>query len=298
MSRDKGQIEILLLICCLVGVIAFFCLSLAFGTILLEPPIGSEGRSTEELLAERDRKLEELERLEADQRELEAEKARRAEQRQAEQEARREQQELMAQIEELVRRRSELQDRIAGLKAELARDGEQSEPAARSAREAEIRELEARLRELDARIAELEDELQRIRRRLTTEAENAEDLQATLDDLERHRRELEDQVATLKTKLLWAGNSRVRSPLFMDCHAEFYVLYPENRRISKELLEKDDALRKLVSSHDMLILFVRPDGYETFSTAFGQARRLGKPLAYEPVDQRQSLDFLKESSHE
>jgi len=53
-------------------------------------------------------------------------------------------------------------------------------------------------------------------------------------------------------------------------------------------------LRRMAANHDIIVLYVRPDGFRSFDIAYQQARGASASLCYEPLPAGENLSYLKQ----
>ena len=286
MRNDKGSIEILLLLCCLVGVVAFFTITLAFANVLNDQT-NNTGNAKEwsDLLKKKAGKETLLRELEEKMRELEQQRKAlglpppatdQISEPQLEDELRR----LQAEYDSL-------SQRIKPLRQESDSLMTLPDPESRLQKEKELASLQKRLEEL---VQEIEE-----KQRLLGRSENispSDSLKKIWDELRGRKTELEAKVDSLEMVALLAGKEKVNNPLYVDCQKSYYVCYPGGRVIAHKELENRNVFREMAGGYGMIIFFVRPDGFESFKEAWKKVESMTIEKSYEPLEADRKIDFL------
>ncbi len=280
----EGATEILLLLCCLVGAVAFVCF--AMGAVTLGTAIDadeqydldaltdehdslrSEVEARMQLLSELRKELEDLERLRAS--------AGSAEERGNLRLYKREHDSLRA-----VRSRLEAELReMRSATTIRADDGPASELQAMDERLVGLRDSLENLQAKD----ELEDitDLDLLRQQVVDAQRRIEMLRAAPP-----RGEVDEN--TFNPYAAMAGARRFSSPLFVECVGSRVVFHPDEETLGVYF----NPFPSRTESHDAVVVMVRPSGLEVFGNCVGWAEHAGLPLCYEPIDEGWSLDFAR-----
>lgn len=299
MQRNSGSIEVLLLLCCMVGVVAFFSLSLALSNVLLEPATGEELSHQQQQLAGQLKERTELaQTLEAQKRALEQQlRARNTSTAEQNERARMHLDELQKQLAQLASEREQLQAEIDQVSKELGALASFPDPSAKEHKQKEIEELKRRLAELEQKIAQAGHDKQAVEQRAQTKAadagiDNIEFRTREIAAVEENKRLLAAQIRELNMKLLAGGSSKFKKPLFVDCKENVLVFYPGQLTVPVAELDKRELIKEQANGHDLIVLFVRPDGFEGFRRAYAKAKALAVAVAYEPLSSDQNIDFM------
>jgi len=296
--KDEGSIEVLLLLSCLVGVVAFFALSLSITTFLFKTPGSSELITEREaLLVKKEEKEALLTSLEEKRKGLESQK------REIEKTIPHDSTiykgkliETEQELKELNREYSSLKKRKDNLKKEHSFAGATNNKQERWEKEKELQELKRKLKEISIKI----EETKRISKDIQLDAYSGEEfikkkeaLNKELEKKRQARRGLEKQKDELKIRTIWAGGSQFKNPLFVECKKDCYVLYPNKEVISVSDFDKKNTLKERSANHDIVVLLVRPDGFETFKKAYEKVRSIPSiEHSYEPVENSENLNCL------
>jgi len=279
--NERGSIEILLLLCCLVGPVIFLC----FATAVMK--LGDPPPPYDPALVRRAAELEDLvDRKEHDiaRREPAAESAARAKQ----------------DIEDLDRQQKELEARMATLQEEVARLKERTEDARRRQADA-AREADRLKQQLD----DLEDQIrQRVLEREHAKAPSAEtDVKRQIEDLRAKLKDAQSTQARLRAELNELGDGVIdvtrtgglasfSRPLWIECTPEAVELHPGGRYSLDTLASNSPFVAGLEDKHDVIKIFVRPGAFEVFGqTVLPCVEAAGLPVAYEPIEASVVLRF-------
>ena len=303
MKNNRGNIELLLVLCCLVGVVAFFCISLAFSAALRDPRedqlsqehvrLMEEIRKEEECLRNLMRQIQDLE-----EKNREREKTIRSVQPPQLQVKQLEEELLALGVE-----REELMKRIELLRKQLALLPGKPDPRSRQAKERELNKLTKLLAELERKIGQKTEEraalLDEQGGSAAQEFERQRDaLRGEIERISNGRRALAGQIKDLRVKIMMGGNTRYEKPMFVECRKDVYVFYPKGEAVGVAELEKREIFSERIFGHDIIVLFVRPDGFSSFGKAYSKVRKLSRAICYEPIETHQSLDFLEGQADE
>lgn len=301
MKNNRGNIELLLLLCCLVGVITLVSLSLGLSNAFREPLQNDElTKEWQDLLREKEAKEKEFQGLEDERKRIE-QKIKEVEVNVTSAGVRRPELQLSKLAEELAsltRERDTVLVKIETIRNELARIPVAPDP----------RPKEEKQKELGALLKELEDIAKKIKQKSQereglarvqgegsgeySESEGAR-IKTEITRVRNAKKVLEDEIKSLNTRVMMGGNSSFKSPLFVECKKDVYVFYPGGETVGIAELEKRDIFKQRATGHDIIVLFVRPEGFSSFGKAYGKVKTLPVALSYEPLDVDQSLDFLR-----
>lgn len=298
--RDReGNIEILLLLCCLVGVVSFFCLGIAFTNALFE----SQGDKikNEELIKEKEEKEALLKGLEEEREKLEEERQEKerllfdegkfseAHEKKIpsseREEIKKELNRLNEEYDRLVQEIEELRRKLAALPT-TDYEGKEKREEEWKALQRELEELERKIREKETLLAasgesgtdSLEEEIAKYR--------------IKLEEIQQKKEKLGKEIKRLKMEIITAGPSEYRNPLYVDCKKEVYVFYPGKEMVPVTELERRSLFEEKSAGHDIIVLYVRPDGFESFRKAYDKVNAMDIDLCYEPLEADENLDVL------
>jgi hypothetical protein len=270
--KGQSSIEVLLLLCCLVGGIVFLAFSLGVVNLCT--------------------RLEDFSTLQADYREVT--------------------QQNEAQATELVRlqgsrqRLEETRSSKANAVDVAARDMKTAEAAydkkAQSAQELDV--IATKLEKYD-KVQSLEKENRRMEAAIDQKRKILLGLdQAGGPSLDKAITALKNQLEILKhreaelTKYLAdqkrgthqfdpyrdiGGVGELKNPLFVDCRGQEAILLPAKKSYSLSSITNSD-LPETFRKHDGVVFIVRPDGFDTFIKVYDQAKKTSIKICYEPVD--------------
>lgn len=301
MRSSQGNVEMLCLLCCLVGLVAFFCISFAFSAAFREPPENeSLLEEWKDLMHNREIKEKAFQDLARGVQELE----RRISDMEDPGDQKRipgiRLKELELQMAKALRERDDLLERIRKLREELDWLPKNADPRSRKDLEDEIYAHAKRLQELEERIERAAREAERQGVDLRKKAGEAEDsakrkshVKARVEELRAQKKAVEEEINHLKVQTLSGGAGKFKKPLYVECRKDVYVFYPEGSAVGVSELEKKNVFQKRFSGHDIVVLFVRPDGFSSFGKAYGKVSTLNCAISYEPIEANLPLDFLK-----
>lgn len=302
----RGSIEILMLLCCLVAVIAFINFSLGIITlgVEVEPATSSETESKKELDdldAIKKQKSEELRTLEQKLREREKEIA----------EKNRELDKLRETIRETGKNekaeyRNKLNDQLIELERQIQQKEKELEEVTQTIerlkkaqeKEKDIKKLQDELEETKKKTEEKKKELEQMPPVVDGAIKkDAEELKKDIKEAEKKKKELEDRLKEDRDIFNpwkdFKGTLYLNTPLFVECKKEFIKLYPYERTINISELDKRNPFSEFKNKHDGIVLLVRPDGFKVFEQILDHAKKTGLKIAYEPVESKRKLDFSK-----
>lgn len=298
MQNNKGSIEILLLLCCLVGVVSFFCFGLGIASLLGYPPDWKDLQSEfDDLKKEMEDKNSRLKSLLKKKDELESKKSELLTSKAVEIKLTETQHHKLKQIlEDLQKDRDRFNKRIEILRKKIAGLKGIPDPKEKDQMLIELKNLERQLQVLDKRIEEVMDMLARNKEKLNTEdiLSKERKLREKLKTIRGRANILGKEVKALKTQTIWRGKTQYEKPMFVDCRKDVYIIYPDQITVSKMDIDNKSIFKERAIEHDIIILLVRSEGYDSFRKAYAMVKKMKIPLGYEPIDDGESLDFLKE----
>lgn len=133
-------------------------------------------------------------------------------------------------------------------------------------------------------------------KKLTHLKDNKKKLTDKLNKLREEKTALKNKVNILRTKKIWIGSSKFKNPLFVECRKDAYIIYPRREAIALGELENRNILEEMVTGHDIIILLVRPSGYESFRKAYAKVKTMSVAKSYEPVIAEKDLGFLEKKN--
>jgi len=300
MYKKTGNIEILLLLGCLVGVVAFFSLTLAISSVISEQPELSDVSGLKE---ERDNLIKEklqrnaiLNELKKKQEQL-LEKRKELEEKlfQAATPSPKEKEKLEQLLKETKKEYRFLEENIKKIKEELSELIDLPDPKKRI-------EIEKKIKELENKLLKLKEKINKTSKKLAgfqddydrgSYKDEKEKMRTELKEFKDKKKRIENEVGQLKIKILTAGTSRYNNPLYVDCKRDFYVIYPREKVIEVKEVKKRNILKELSAGHDIIVLYVRPGGFKSFREAYAKIKTLSIARCYEPIEADQKLDMLK-----
>lgn len=292
MRQNSGGIESLLLLSCLVGAVSFYCISIAVGQSLFNMPeakirdllqelnkMQTEIQMTEgkidSLLAVKSYLDEELSKSEimSNRPKNTGTERLKLQQRLTS---------LEAQILKLTNERNELSRQIELLLANIPQDSKDDE-------EKLLAQLRARQVKLNSKIKPLEQELNK----LTLEGQNS-NLQALSIEYDLLREKAQDkqvEIDKLKLALLTSGTENYKNPIYFDCRKRIARVYPGKSNLTQSEITLS-RVRNLIKGHDIIVLYVRSDGFDVFNELFPIIDNLDLPFCYEPLVANQNIELL------
>lgn len=369
MNKSSENIELLLLLCCIVGVITFFTFTLILTSISYE---SSSTSNYEDLLKKKEEKQEYLNSLEKEKRKLE-ENLRELEKRTVlglkdpklhKEDLERERERLRMELESINRKIETLRSSFPINSYDyqkLLKDREEKQNLLNSLEERKLRleatiqekkkvivsqaklpkeekeklnvELETNQKEhsrLSEEIEKLRNELQKVPKLVSpkteerrkeierlekqvedlnkrkdelykqmTEIENKKKIYAKYDEriqlegLKQKKKVLYEEVKGLRLKMITAGIEEFKNPLYIDCRNDVYVIYPEGKAVKVEELKHKGIFKDEIKGHDIVVLYVRPDGIGSFRKVYAELEESRVALCYEPLDESFGLEFLR-----
>jgi hypothetical protein len=301
MRNKRGSIELLLLLCCLVGVIAMFSLSLGLSNAFREP-LQNDDLVRERLDLEREKgdKEKQLSLLDEERKRLEQE-IKEAESRLTDDGGRGPEIEVRKLEEELValtKERDLALRKTEELKKELAFIPVAPNARTKEENQKELEALRKRLDELESKIKRKSLEKEAMARTgpeagAAYSEKEAQSLRGEIARVQATKTTLKNEISNLRTKIIIGGNSAFKNPLYVECRKDIYIFYPKGETLGVAELDKRDIFKERAGGHDIIVLYVRPDGFSSFGKAFGKVKVLPVALCYEPADVDQPLNFLK-----
>lgn len=310
--NHKGQMEILLLLCCVAGVVAF--LSFAIGAINLAAKVDEKQPEVTVLIKENDRLMAEKKRIEEEVARLERmidDLRKKLEQKRKEPIVKKlpdkglERKKLEEELNRLKEEYEKLLKMIREKEEELARVRTEALTLAEKVKkEAELKKLLGKLEEefskLERRIKEKEAELAKIAPAIddSFEKEIAK-LKKAIEEAEKRKKELEKELVSKErkqnvfnpTKDMPPGSLSLKNPLYVECKENFIELHPEKRVLGIPELNKGNPFLHLSDKYDGIVFLIRPSGFKSYRASFTLAEKTNLPLCYEPVDAHWVLEF-------
>jgi hypothetical protein len=297
MSNHRGNIEILLLLCCIVGVVAFFCFGLGIAGLMTESEspyaLVEEMDQLEEVKAQKQAQFDDLKnrkvRLEQEKDQDLAASAHGKEWTETER------LEAERSLEELKKARDSLSREIDSRRRELAELHSRHDPKSRQERERELQKLLKQMEAMERQIAKKTAHLSAMEQDAGAESSSEKErrLKEELNGFRKKKETLGKELDELKTKSLWGGSSQFKNPLYVDCRKDAYILYPGARALGVAEMEDEKRFKSLSAGHDIVVLLVRPEGFDSFNKAYEKVGALSLPRSYEPVESDADLDFLR-----
>lgn len=283
---QRGGIEILLLLVCIVGVVAFFSLALAFTSVLLEPEIHKETVNQWEIRkSERLKKEEKLRILKEELRNLSGRGGKKKAVQQEHQNKfdsrartlRREQKDLNDQYHALL-------DKVYDIQKLIEHVPQRLDPGLREEKESELNRLVKHTKEMDKSITARNKEIGSI--------DNLNELNERLKKSKKTRIALESEVHDLKVKTQYRSTASHKRPLDIECRANDYVLYPGGNTFSIQDVEHGNYLQEKVAGHDLLAFWIRPEGIAAFRKAYAKAKEIDVAISFEPVQEGVAIETV------
>ncbi len=299
--RQKGGIELLLVLCCLVGVVIFFSFTLGIAGIIHDHP-GFDGLPDIDELQQKLAKLnQEKSSQDIDLKLLKKRK-----------ESYQEQMYLVnkninpdlpfsngdvlkREISSLTNKFNRLVEQVEKSNTELA-GLDQLSTGTLEEKLKELDKIQTKLRNLDRKI---DDSKLRLLESDAPHESNPnlknkrDQLKKDLTALEKRQNKLEEEIKQAEIKKLWGGVGSFNNPLFVECVKGGVIFYPGSQRVSIDKLNQDGLFKNKASKHDAIVMLVRPDGYESYRKSYWKVINTKKKVSYEPVDAATSIEFLK-----
>ena len=297
--------EILLVLCCTVGIVAFMCFSISTINLgfmhekedvqqFVESP--SSHVELQNKQTDRINYLKQLrDRIDDYRRQITKKEK------------------LLARVEAPEKNRRKLEQysrELNELEAKITQ--KESELASYSTRSADIDKTQkksvAELDNLKRRLREVEEEMNHEYQQLQEMANSPESaLEAAIDSLSRLAALEDDSIGKLETDIsakksntgtidirtIMKGRTRFTNPLFAECRSGQVLLFPVGATLGEDILSSGNPFSSYKSVYDGIVFFVRPNGFDTFNIAFSKAQEKNFRIAYEPVDADWHLDYGK-----
>jgi len=294
MRRSSGSnIESLLLLCCLVGAVSFFCLSIAIskllfaGSVIEVAALKEEEKKIDLQLAQMESTLDSLTTILSSLRSELLQSKKPAGTNQYSQSERMRLEESKNLIErELMRMERERDLLAAAISEESAKMASRSEVQVAK----DMAETRRKKEELDHKIQARESELAKYKMP-DIAGESIESLRKIYEDKIKKVEVLANKINELKLKVLTSGTEKYRNPIYFDCRGNVIKIYPSARVLALSEAKNID-LSSITINHDIIVLYVRPDGYDTFYALHEKVEALNKPLCYEPLAASQNIEML------
>ncbi len=298
---DEGnELEILLVLCCLVGVTVFLCFSLSAVNLSAQIDAKTAIGAAPEDPADLQRRLEALpqeiaalaaqvEKLtrEIEQRRLEAAKP----------PAPVPSGDRSTELAALQRQLEEVRNTIDRLTAEL--DRLKQAGIRQSEREVDLERLRQTLEQLKKQIEEKRKILSAIPLSadpaLETDLRKLREALAGLDRQSQEARKflagMAEEPGTFNIRRNLSGNTTLKNPAVVECRKTGIVFHPEGREITVPQLKSGNPFQQLRGNPDGIVFLIRPDGFEAFHAVFDLAEKTSLPIIFEAVDAGMKLKF-------
>lgn len=304
--KDKrGNIEILMLLCCLVSVIAFSNFALAIITLDVgEKPENQTNIPSEKNLGnlKENKKIkeDELKRLEDKRRKLEAEIG----EKKKELENKRELAKKTATNKKL-EQRNQLNDTLIELEKQIQQKEKELEETRQSIErlkqaeknEKDLKRLQDELERLKAETEAKKREFAKLNIRVDTSGEGKEKIEKEIQEFEKRKKELEEGLRGNKDVFNpwkdFLGTTDIKNPLFVECRKDSINLSLYNKTINISDLKRSNPFSDYVKQHDGIVLLVRPGAIETFNYSYQYVGKTNLKICYEPVDANWKLEFSR-----
>ncbi|TKJ36906.1 hypothetical protein CEE37_14420 [candidate division LCP-89 bacterium B3_LCP] len=122
------------------------------------------------------------------------------------------------------------------------------------------------------------------------------DLEEELARLKNLKAALQEEIDILRIQSRTGGGTAYQNPLYIDCQREAIITYPAGRLISSSQFAEKSFWKNLCHDYDFVVLFVRPEGVETFEAVHDGVTEITSEYCTEPLAKKQKLDFLKRST--
>ena len=287
--NNRGSVEVLLLLCCLVGGITFIC----FATCAVRvKAMQEEAKARGELSA---RNLRQLEEMKARTEQLRQRIAQKEKELAAREDALLKGEQNKTTLAELERQVTGLEEELQARQTELARRQTQLvAPEKREQYEKTLAETKARIQELERRLEEkrvllqalkngpaeqkaLEEEIRRLRQQLA-EAEQ---------EIKRLAEEAKDTDNLFDPSRIGAGY--YKRPLYVECAGKKIKIWPRGEEVDVGKLPENNLFAAQKTACDVIVLLVRPNGFGSFADVLAKAQETGLPVCYEPVRSEENL---------
>jgi flagellar biosynthesis chaperone FliJ len=306
-KENRGSVEILLILCCTVGVVAFMSMALSMTNLAFmyesaSTSVLSFGDDVDMQRIDLRNKTSYLRLLKSRLSELDRKIG------YAQDKMRIPESGKMS-----TREYNNLQRVINQHQAEIAqKESQLAEISAQSTASSEVlQKKQAELKDLQRRLNEVLEERNHGSRRLGELKSNApetagleqeqEILTQQLNDESRLIRELKPRIEKAREKAgsinPWDGTTAFKNPLIIECKANALYLHPSKEAIDSSTLETGNIFDSLSHVHDGVAFLVHPSGMTVFDIAFERASRTSLLLAQpEPVDEDSKIDYSRDGS--
>jgi prefoldin subunit 5 len=289
---DEGnELETLLVLCCLVGVIVFLCFSLSAvnlsAQIDVKPGAAANGpadlkrisgdlqRDIASLTSEAERLAKEIDQRKSEpaQTPVSAPKDRAPE---------------LASLQKQLDEVSKTIERLNVERERLRQAGIE-----RSEREREQGSLKETLEQLKGQVEEkrkalaaipvsvdpsMETDLRRLR-------DSVAGLDKEIGDLSTYLAGMTEEPGTINIRRhLSAGPITLKSPVIVECKKDGIVFYPGGKTVTLDQLKTQDPFQQLPGKPDGILVLIRPDGFEVFLRTYEHAKKTKLPIIREAVD--------------
>ncbi len=300
-SLQKGSIELLLVLCCLVGVVIFFSFTLGIAGIIHDHP-GFDGLPDIQEIQQRLEKLRQQEDIKDNDLNV------------LKKSIKRHQEQIKLSNKKLnpdsnFSNKEALENRISSLTNELTSLSNQIihnkkglktlDQISTDSLEIKLKELDKikdKLRNLDKLSIDISRKLPQIGRpkeRNANLAKKRNEVVRELAALEEKRSVIRQKIKKAEVANLWGGTGNFKNPLFVECVKGGVIFYPGNQMVSNDKLGQSGLFKKMTSKHDAIVMLVRPDGFESYRKSYWKVISTKKKVSYEPIDAETSLEFLQ-----
>jgi hypothetical protein len=307
MLNNRGSIEILLLLCCTVGVVAFMSLAVSMTNLSLMHASASTStlsfvENVNMLKIDLKNKTNYLRLLRDRIAELE---------RKIRQEHNKMHMPENAKMSD--REYEKLQKVINQRQAEIAqKESQLAEISTRSSVSfEELQKKQAELKDLQRRLNEVTEEKSHKSLKIGELRSNAPvttALEKEFETLAHQLKNEESAISELKPKIAnarektgsinpWDGTTAFKNPLIIECKAHALYLHPSEMIIDSSTLETENIFDSLSHVHDGVAFLVYPSGLPVFDIAFKAASKTHLLIAQpEPVDEGTTIDYSRDGS--
>ena len=295
-----NRIEMLLFLSCAVGFVAFMCFGLAISNALSAMPASDHAAETAPSIAGNAGALRaRLEALERERTRLTAEWERLATgSTDTAAGAREDEAGLQRQAAALREEARHVQENIDALTRDLGGLTAATQPGSKADKERQLEALQKQLQEIKTRVRAAEDRISGRRRSAEESQQAVPRLRQKLDDLKNQEQQVRKTMNDYQARAIMAGHDVFRDPLYVECKAGGYTAYPGSRALTQKEVEGGEALGSMVAGHDVILILVRPDGFDSYDMLSDRIENLDTvksgrvKVSYEPVKQELDLSFL------
>ncbi len=197
-------------------------------------------------------------------------------------------------LEDQISKKNDAQKNLEILRVRLAN--------IRQKEDSERKVSEGRTETLDKQISNLQNDLRALQANQDSTIAgqlDKETLYALAEQTKRERVQLENDVARLRLRSQLGGEANYQSILHVECSNKMLKLYPTGESFSVDKLSQKSLFQKKIAGFEMVALWVRPDGIDTFEKIFSIMDRLNIPFSYEPlpsnVDIKTTIEGINEA---